>query len=139
MRASDVLVRALEFWGQGGEQWIQTTLGDYSGACLVGGISMAALGRPEYLDAIEAVAQGGRISIAGVTPYKQAMKYVWDELNARGLITSNLECGKTSLQHESALIRYNDSIAKSYGDVKSVVCGAVKRALADEECVEVNQ
>ena len=137
MKASEVLAGALEFWGQGGEQWVQRELKVNSATCLVGGISKAAFGYPRYWESVRDSLDSDQMNTHddNVLAYRQAMKHVWDELDARDVslqIREDAESTSTAM-HEYALVHYNDDKRRCYGDVKSVVCGAVKRALAAED------
>lgn len=138
MKASEVLADALAFWGQGGERWIQHDIGDTQRACLVGGIGVGATGKPCYLaEAVEVREMYGA--------YSKAMAYIYDELEARDMLNDfsdsasprDLRLNSEHRQMPSfvseALIVFNDYGATTFEELRGVVCGALQRALKDEE------
>ena len=116
MRASDILVKALELWGPTGEGWCQGSLRQGKGSytrkqdayCLYGGIGMAAQGKPMYEDA-------GR---AG-SEHSKALMYVRKAITER------------SGRHID-IANYND-YSNGFAPIKAAVCAALKYALADED------
>jgi hypothetical protein len=117
--ASEVILQALEYWGEHGERWIRGALYTGSKVCFYGGLSAGAYGvtagRPRkmsyspnpsalYSDADKA--------------YKQAEKFILDELEERGYLRD--------------IITFNDSSARNFVNLKKVACGALHRALEEE-------
>lgn len=107
LRASDVLAGALEFWGAGGERWVQRTYGKtLESGCLYGGLYAAGFGD----------AEGGSSEHTHIV--QKAETFVLDELEAKGYMRN--------------IIAFNDKIAKDFSEVRAIACGALKRALAAE-------
>ncbi len=121
--ASEVLAGALEFWGAGGERWIAGELGQDDKACLVGGLSAGLIGYPQYYE--DMCADG-----TDTTLYRQAMKYIHDELESRCYYKEPHVSVETL---EARLIAFNDNLDRIFPEIKDVVCCALKRALAAEE------
>jgi hypothetical protein len=132
LKASEVLTKALKFWGQGGENWIQLEIGDgveedgkdAGAACLVGGLTAGVTGCAVY--PTELVETQTRRAV------HKAMAHIWDELEARGLLDGASRRPSFATLEED-LVSYNDNKISDYDELRSVVCAAVKRALTAEE------
>mgnify|MGYP001569736520 CR=1 FL=1 len=129
MQASEVLSKALEFWGSGGERWVQRELGNNNVACLLGGLGHAIIGT--------AACYAHLGFDNDKHAYLDAMRFIWDELEACGQLSPRFPKHTDDIELlEDGLVIFNDESATNYSDVKQVVCGALTRALKAEEETE---
>lgn len=115
IKASEVIANALQYWGKHGERWVRGQFVNGDKVCFYGGLSVGRYGitngrfnRSPYYPKFE----------REIDPYKRAVKYIYDELESQGYYRD--------------IIGFNDNDA-SFKDVHKIACGALKRALADEE------
>lgn len=120
-KPSEVIANALAFWGEHGEGWVRGALFSYrdSKGCLYGGLEAGFVG------VINGRAYKYNIDTTNQAIYNKATSFVLDELESRGKTRD--------------IIYFNDFTADSFQDVRSVACGALKRALAVEEAEELKE
>lgn len=121
MKASEILARALEIWGPNGERWIQGDLqntddDDKTKFCLYGGIGMAAIGQPCYTEDVIRMLEDkpNLIDEETVDAYIKVEKVI------RNIVGENI-------------VEFNDEEGRTFTEIKSVVCSALKKCLTEEE------
>ena len=124
LKVSEVLVRALEYWGKDGEYWVKKELVEEGSVCLVGGLS-ESIGGATYLEEME-----NCWPLADRRVYIQAMRYVYKAL-VHGTAAARAMPAR-DIDVETALLQFNDHDSTTFKDVRGVVCSALKQALADE-------
>jgi hypothetical protein len=115
--ASEVILHALEFWGEHGERWVRGALYNGDKVCFYGGLSAGAYGvKDGRLQRV--VYAPSELQTDSDRAYKQAEKFILDELESNGYF--------------GAIVRFNDSQVKNFEGIKKIACGALHRALDEE-------
>lgn len=131
-KASEVLSRALEFWGPEMENWVAHTVGDGVTGCLYGGLMYGVVGRNYNVERQEVYAT--------CPAYKKAKKLVLDEIERQGwpagldIVTFNDAKSAYRDKRDGTSIGNAGFVSQEErkARIKGVVCGALKRALEEE-------
>jgi hypothetical protein len=137
VKASEILSRALENWGQDGSQWVRDQLhvSMTGSTCLVGGLAKAVT--QHYSDRLQYPSRLIKNAHPDGFELRRAMTHIFDELEVRGIRFSvHSERRNDTIMLEQSLTAYNDHMVADFSQLREVVCGAVKRALAEEEAEE---